>query len=649
MNNNELYQQAGQEADELISKIRGYKETLLVTKEFREKEKNKGNKDDITRQVNALDEKIEQVEFLEEFPFFQKVYIKAGQKLMSSRVLSNSQNSEDFDLQVIYISKFGIPSLGIYSWVSPIGNLRFSNPGKAKYKLPSGETKEVEILKKEVFQFADGNIIFMSLVNEQGTALVHQEHFAKHEFALQEVVSKLEKFQDEIIKTSFNTPLLISGPAGSGKTTLGFHRLAYLHQDTSSSPVFDSVKSLALVSDESTKQYFYNILSTLNIHSKVTLRTFSGFARELLDLPSSVVVETSYDTLDPQNLLNCFYKTRVNQKEVNLKEGVSEAKVLSNLSEKKLLLSDSFDLKKLESEKDIFEYLKNIYSELPDSFQKNFDIQIKKKILDSYDIAHLLDQKNNYENGLYQKVPVNVVTKKFGGVTQLFDKKVSYAALLVDEFQNHTKLIHNLLRLCIHPETNSLIYVGDHNQKTRPGANTDEIVSDSTIHKIVIEKTYRNSSAILGYLAECGFAVPNSSGSTSVGLVKEYIGNKKVAEEVKIIMKELLETKQETTIGIICFEKELLHNLQNEFSPEKCRDGASSVFKKVMVLSATSAQGVEFEHCVVCIPETKKLDENEYPSEFISEYQTILKDSLYVALTRATDSLHVVTARSLKK
>lgn len=635
MKNNELYEQAKEDALKLISEISEYKETLLSTKAFREKEKNKGNKDDIIRQVNALDERIEQVTFLEEFPFFQKVYIKADQKLMSSRVFSNSQNSEDFDPQVIFISKFGIPSLGIYSWVSPIGNLRFSNPGKAEYKLPSGETKEVEILKKEIFQFANGKVIFMSLVNEQGTTLVHQEHFAKHEFALQEVVSKLEKFQDDIIKTSFSTPLLISGPAGSGKTTLGFHRLAYLHQDTSSSPIFDSVKSLALVSDESTKQYFYNILSTLNIHSKVILRTFSGFARELLGLPSSVIVETSYDTLDPQNLLNCFYKTRICHKN-NFSLG-SDYTVLSR--EK----SHFSDLKKLETEKDIFEFLKSLYSELPDSFQKSFDSQIKKKVLDSYDIAHLLDQKNNYENGLYQKVPVNVVTKKFGGVTQLFDKKVSYAALLVDEFQNHTKLIHNLLRLCIHPETNSLIYVGDHNQKTRPGANTDEIISDSTIHKIVIEKTYRNSSAILNYLAECGFAVPSASGSTATGLVKEYIENKKVAEEVKIIMKELLETKQEATIGIICFEKELLHNLQKEFSPEK------DEYKKVMVLSATSAQGVEFEHCVVCIPQTSGLDSDEYPAEFISEYQTILKDSLYVALTRATDSLHVVAGKSLRK
>ncbi len=590
--------------------------------------------------ITSLDEKIEQVTFLEEFPYFQKVYIKADQKLMSSRVLSNSQNSEDFDLRIVYISKFGIPSLGIYSWVSPIGNLRFSNPGTVSYKLPSGETKEVEIVKKEVFQFAQGRIIFMSVVDQDGTTLVHQEHFAKHEFALQEVVSKLEKFQDDIIKTPFNIPLLISGPAGSGKTTLGFHRLAYLHQDTSSSPIFDSVKSLALVSDESTKQYFYNILSTLNIHSKVLLRTFSGFARELLDLPPSVIVETSYDTLDPQNLLNCFYKTKINN---NQKNNLSLSSNCLTLSHEKDCSSGILNLKKLETEKDIFEYLKNLYSELPDSFQKSFDSQIKKKVLDSYDIAHLLDQKNNYENGLYQKVPVNVVTKKFGGVTQLFDKKVSYAALLVDEFQNHTKLIHNLLRLCIHPETNSLIYVGDHNQKTRPGANTDEIVSDSDIHKIVIEKTYRNSSAILNYLAECGFAVPKASGSTSTGLVKEYVGNNKVAEEVKTIMKELLETKQEATIGIICFEKELLHNLQKEFSPEKDQ------CKKVMVLSATSAQGVEFEHCVVCIPQTSGLDSDEYPAEFISEYQTILKDSLYVALTRATNSLHVVTGKSLRK
>src|SRR3989339_586829 len=51
---------------------------------------------------------------------------------------------------------------------------------------------------------------------------VDKEYFTrqKSEFALPEIIAQIEKAQDQVIRAEHVGPLAISGPAGSGKTTL---------------------------------------------------------------------------------------------------------------------------------------------------------------------------------------------------------------------------------------------------------------------------------------------------------------------------------------------------------------------------------------------------------------------------------------------
>ena len=53
---------------------------------------------------------------------------------------------------------------------------------------------------------------------------------------------QMEKAQDQVIRAHHAGPLVISGPAGSGKTTLALHRVAFLTQ----SPETMAVTSIAL-------------------------------------------------------------------------------------------------------------------------------------------------------------------------------------------------------------------------------------------------------------------------------------------------------------------------------------------------------------------------------------------------------------------
>lgn len=98
-----------------------------------------------------------------------------------------------------------------------------------------------------------------------------------------EIVAQMEQTQDTVIRVSYKNVLLISGPAGSGKTTLALHRVAYLFQSPDASDRFNAHKILILVQDQSTKDYFSHLLPELGIRN-INIQTFSQWAISVLGL-----------------------------------------------------------------------------------------------------------------------------------------------------------------------------------------------------------------------------------------------------------------------------------------------------------------------------------------------------------------------------
>ena len=45
---------------------------------------------------------------------------------------------------------------------------------------------------------------------------------------LKNIVATIQDEQNKIIRASINAPLIVQGVAGSGKTTIALHRIAYL-------------------------------------------------------------------------------------------------------------------------------------------------------------------------------------------------------------------------------------------------------------------------------------------------------------------------------------------------------------------------------------------------------------------------------------
>ena len=149
------------------------------------------------------------------------------------------------DHEEIYIGKKGISSTSdgdeiVVDWRAPVADLYYSGTGgNAYYRAPMGVI-EGELELKRKFLFEDKNIkqIFDEEINKilinglEGEELV--DEFLKINLEesrgkkLKEVVATIQKEQNDIIRWPKNLPLIVQGAAGSGKTTIALHRLAYL-------------------------------------------------------------------------------------------------------------------------------------------------------------------------------------------------------------------------------------------------------------------------------------------------------------------------------------------------------------------------------------------------------------------------------------
>ncbi|MBD7909942.1 MULTISPECIES: RNA polymerase recycling motor HelD [Clostridium] len=176
----------------------------------------------LTREINSYEDALEE-------PYFGRVDFREYRGLGES----------------IYIGKKGISNIKkgeevVVDWRAPVADLYYSGTGgEAFYKAPAGII-EGELNLKRKFLFEDGKIkeLFDEGLNElmingeEGTELV--DEFLKVNLEesrgkkLKEVVATIQKEQNDIIRWPKNLPIIVQGSAGSGKTTIALHRLAYL-------------------------------------------------------------------------------------------------------------------------------------------------------------------------------------------------------------------------------------------------------------------------------------------------------------------------------------------------------------------------------------------------------------------------------------
>ena len=202
----------------------------------------------------------------------------------------------------IYIGKKGITSTVdgeeiVVDWRAPVADLYYSGTGgEAYYKAPMGIV-EGELNLKRKFLFNDENLdkIFDESTNEiiingeEGEGLV--DEFLKINLEesrgkkLKEVVATIQKEQNDIIRWPKNLPIIVQGSAGSGKTTIALHRLAYLLYRYRESMGGKDI--LVLAPNKLFLDYISDILPTLGSND-VKQTTFQELVMKILKLKGKI-------------------------------------------------------------------------------------------------------------------------------------------------------------------------------------------------------------------------------------------------------------------------------------------------------------------------------------------------------------------------
>lgn len=508
----------------------------------------------------------------------------------------------------MYFAKFAFDQESIYSWTSPVSQIRFESPGpfefEAKNKKQTGQ-----ILKKDQYLIIDGKILFLATENEKiPRELVYQEYFStrKTEFILPEIVAQMEKAQDQVVRASFGGVLAVTGPAGSGKTTLALHRVAYLLQSPETADKLSDGEVIVFVQDESTRDYFSHLLPDLGIKD-VEITTLSSWAKRILPLAGWLIDEHERD----EDFLYIWSKIKA-----------LEASPPATWR------------------KDWFNILKETYASHLDNEQKRKLLDQKnKKVLDRVDLAVLLPAIFEAEGCFNIEREYYVIGKNQELKRRTGRFPTAYKLIIIDEFQNYLSEQLALFGRALDQVGGETVYIGDFNQRVRLGAlrNIDAIGGELPAERLVkLSKVYRNTKEVLLYLRDLGYDVNIPETIKSGPAVEEAALSR---EQEALYIEQKLESLGAVSVGILSHDEEMVAFYRQKFAG----------WENIKVMSLIDAQGVEFDTVFLAGVSDDLLATENLPQELRIELAKTKKDLLYIALTRAMNGLYVLGRKKLSE
>ena len=167
----------------------------------------------------TIDKKLKELTILKESPYFGRVTF----------------NDLEFDQKdTLYVGRFGVTPEGSYEpvivdWRAPVASLFYHGSlGEASYISPDGPIKcDIEGRRQIIVKKGELKGVFDSAIDVKDDIL--QMVLSNNSSdKLKDVIMTIQQEQDEIIRKERTSNIVVNGVAGSGKTTIALHRVAYL-------------------------------------------------------------------------------------------------------------------------------------------------------------------------------------------------------------------------------------------------------------------------------------------------------------------------------------------------------------------------------------------------------------------------------------
>ena len=662
---NELIEENGEQTKNRIDEINEMKRYIW---------ENNGELDDaeiasgmynVNLDVDNTNDKIKELYKLKKAlssPYFGRIDFETKNNIMKVYIGLNGI-SKDFDFYV-------------FDWRSPIAGLFYNyEKGKASYDAPMGRI-DGDITLKRQYKISDSKLerCFDSSINIDDDYLQEILSNASSD-KMTNIVNTIQKEQNEIIRNEKDKYLVVQGIAGSGKTSVALHRIAYLLYKEKN---LKSNNVLIFSPNEVFSEYISNVLPELG-EENVLQTTFTDFAgsylRDYKQVESFVeFIERYYKTekVNEEEFKNVAFKISDNFKalidkylqnvyqNIEFTSGIKIGDFVFSKNELNDLLKNRFNkfpiLKRI---KRISEY---VCTQCGISYNKKGSV-VKEKIVSllnrtlepdklyldilnsdefkkatSMNINNCLNRKKiNYEDLL----PLLYITFEINGYPN--DNSIKH--IVIDEAQDYTMLQVCMLKK-IFPKS-SFTILGDINQTINPyyiykSLNDLSEIFDNKINYIELLKTYRSSEEIIEYTNE--ILGINNACSIRRNNNQPVIFKDADEEETLDKIKEDLERMHSDGIKRIAiitknnFEAEALYNrlISHEIKIDLITNSVKNISSDLVILPSYIAKGLEFDGVISYV--TK--DNPYYDKD---------KYLFYVVCTRAQHSLTVYNQKKLVK